>query len=129
MALEGITSLFVVVPAIAPCLAVIRRDGNHFNEPLETLESLRDGQSQVNQHIIGLAFQCRGQRRVGQGDVVTVAGPVDALVDLAAKVQTGELPAASAKAIARASFPLISDAILNGIFDGIKPQPPQNTTP
>jgi len=65
------------------------------------------------------------------GDVQSAAlngAQVTALVDLAAKVQTGELPAASAKAIARASFPLVSSATLDGIFDGIKPAPVQPAT-
>lgn len=44
---------------------------------------------------------------------------VTALVELAAKVQAGELPKESAKAIAKASFPLVSDQVLSSIFDGI----------
>ena len=48
---------------------------------------------------------------------------VTALVELAAKVQLGELPKESAKAVAKAAFPLISDKILSDLFDGITPQP------
>lgn len=69
------------------------------------------------------------------GDVQGTAlngAQVQALADLANKVAMGELPASTAKAIAAASFPLISPATLADIFDGLesfepaKPEQPVN---
>jgi len=49
---------------------------------------------------------------------------VTALVEIALKVATGELPRESAKAIARAAFPLVSEETIDAIFDSIIPKPP-----
>ena len=46
---------------------------------------------------------------------------VDALKELAMAVASGELPQGSAKAIARAAFPLVPEATISAIFDGITP--------
>ena len=70
----------------------------------------------------------------GDSDSATSAGVVQdtalngaqvaALVEIALKVATGELPRDSAKAIARAAFPLVSEELIDAIFDSIIPKPP-----
>jgi len=60
------------------------------------------------------------------GDVQAAAlngAQVTALVEIALKVATGELPRESAKAIARAAFPAVSADTIASIFD-ITPKPP-----
>jgi HK97 family phage portal protein len=62
---------------------------------------------------------------------------ISSLVDIVAKVGEGLLPLESAKAIAQASFPFLSQAVLDAIFSGIKvmisqptpPQPQKNSEP
>lgn len=54
---------------------------------------------------------------------------VAALVEIALKVATGELPRESAKAIARAAFPLVSDDLIDAIFESIVPKPPAEEQP
>ena len=59
---------------------------------------------------------------------------ISSLVDIVAKVGEGLLPLESAKAIAQASFPFLSQAVLDAIFSGIKvmisqPTPPQPQQP
>ena len=54
---------------------------------------------------------------------------VAALVEIALKVATGELPRDSAKAIARAAFPLVSEELIDAIFDSIIPKPPAEEQP
>ena len=59
---------------------------------------------------------------------------ISSLVDIVAKVGEGLLPLESAKAIAQASFPFLSQAVLDAIFSGIKvmisqPTPPQPKQP
>jgi len=54
---------------------------------------------------------------------------VAALVEIALKVATGELPRESAKAIARAAFPLVSEELIDAIFDSIIPKPPAEEQP
>lgn len=66
------------------------------------------------------------------GDVQAAAlngAQVAALVEIALKVASGELPRESAAAIAGAAFPLIPAAVIARIFDGIiaKPQAKQAT--
>ena len=66
------------------------------------------------------------------GDVQATAlngAQVAALVEIALKVATGELPRDSAKAIARASFPLVSEQLIDAIFDSIVPKPPAEEQP
>ena len=60
------------------------------------------------------------------GDLQSAAlngAQVTALVEIALKVATGELPRESAMAIARAAFPTVSAEIIASIFD-ITPKPP-----
>ena len=52
-----------------------------------------------------------------------------ALVEIALKVALGELPRESAKAIARAAFPLVSEELIDAIFDSIVPKPPAADQP
>lgn len=62
---------------------------------------------------------------------------ISSLVDIVAKVGEGLLPLEFAKAIAQASFPFLSQAVLDAIFSGIKvmtaqpnpPQPQKNSEP
>lgn len=66
------------------------------------------------------------------GDVQATAlngAQVAALVEIALKVATGELPRESAKAIARAAFPLVSDELIDAIFESIIPKPPAEEQP
>jgi len=68
------------------------------------------------------------------GDVQAAAlngAQVTALVEIALKVASGELPRESAKAIAGAAFPLVSPAQLAAIFDSIikQEQPQQGAAP
>lgn len=66
------------------------------------------------------------------GDVQATAlngAQVAALVEIALKVATGELPRESAKAIARAAFPLVSDDLIDAIFESIVPKPPAEEQP
>ena len=66
------------------------------------------------------------------GDVQATAlngAQVAALVEIALKVATGELPRESAKAIARAAFPLVSDELIDAIFESIVPKPPAEEQP
>lgn len=49
---------------------------------------------------------------------------VTALVEIALKVATGELPRESAIAIAKAAFPLVSEEIIKAIFETIVPKTP-----
>lgn len=55
-------------------------------------------------------------------DTALNGAQITSLVDLAAKAQAGELPVASAKAIAMASFPSVSSQLIASIFDEIKPK-------
>ena len=67
----------------------------------------------------------------GQAHVATAlnGAQVAALVEIALKVATGELPRDSAKAIARAAFPLVSEELIDAIFDSIIPKPPAEEQP
>ena len=57
------------------------------------------------------------------------ASASSALVEIALKVATGELPRESAKAIARAAFPLVSDELIDAIFESIIPKQPAPDAP
>ena len=57
MPLEGVTTLFVVIPSIAPGLAIVRGAGNHLNKTFETLKALGNALPQIDQHAIGLTLQ------------------------------------------------------------------------
>lgn len=64
----------------------------------------------------------------GGTDVAATAlngAQISSLVDLVAQVGQGLIPAASAKAIALASFPFLDPSVISGIFDPVKilPQP------
>ena len=66
------------------------------------------------------------------GDVQATAlngAQVAALVEIALKVANGELPRESAKAIARAAFPLVSDELIDAIFESIIPKQPAPDAP
>ena len=54
---------------------------------------------------------------------------ISSLVTLAAQAQTGELPLDSARAIAAAAFPSISQTVINSIFDPIVPASAPATLP
>lgn len=51
---------------------------------------------------------------------------VAAIANLATQVANGEMPLSNAKAIAKAAFPLIEDAVLNSIFAGLESFTPAN---
>ncbi len=66
-------------------------------------------------------------------DTALNGAQVQALVEIATAVATGLLPIESGKSIARAAFPLVSEEIINSIFDEITPrerpmQPQSNET-